>query len=138
MADDETPPWVKPRIEAAPKPRQLYWCDYPKDAMLPEFWKTRPAIVISYKNTLYGPCLIVPTTTIPQDDNRWGHKLSVQFDGVQSWAVCNHPTTVSPSRFSQFKGRIPLVPQDDFAAILALLLAWLPKLPPQPEPPPAN
>ena len=90
-------------------------------------WKTRPVIVVSYKNMLHGPCLVVPTSTVPQDDNRWAHKLSVTFERVQSWAICNHPTTVSPSRFSQFKGHIPLVPEADFNAILALLNAWLPR-----------
>ncbi|MEI9990538.1 MAG: type II toxin-antitoxin system PemK/MazF family toxin [Rhizomicrobium sp.] len=127
MPDEQRPPWLVPRITAAPKIRQLYWCDFWKDAVLPEFWKTRPVIVVSYKNTLHGPCLVVPTTTIPQDDNRWAHRLSVTFEGVQSWAVCNQPATVSPSRFSQFRGRIPLVPEADFNAILAILNQWLPK-----------
>ncbi|HEY5048235.1 MAG TPA: type II toxin-antitoxin system PemK/MazF family toxin [Rhizomicrobium sp.] len=127
MAEEQKPPWREPRITAAPKLRQLYWCDFWKDAVLPEFWKTRPVIVVSYKNALHGPCLVVPTTTVPQDANRWAHKLSVTFDGVQSWAVCNQPATVSPSRFSQFKGRIPLVPKADFNAILTLLSQWLPE-----------
>ena len=127
MAEEQKPPWREPRITAAPKLRQLYWCDFWKDAVLPEFWKTRPVIVVSYKNALHGPCLVVPTTTVPQDANRWAHKLSVTFDGVQSWAVCNQPATVSPSRFSQFKGRIPLVPKADFNAILTILSQWLPR-----------
>ena len=63
------PPWVQPRIKAAPKIRQIYWCDYWKDARLPEMWKTRPVIVVSYKNTLHGPCLVVPVSTEPQDNN---------------------------------------------------------------------
>jgi mRNA interferase MazF len=127
MANEQQPIWVEPRIKAAPKIRQLYWCDFWKDAVLPEFWKTRPVVVMSYKNTLYGPCLVIPTTTIPQDGNRWAHRLSVTFNGVQSWAVCNQPSTVSPSRFHQFKGRIPLVPEADFNAVLALLNRWLPE-----------
>jgi mRNA interferase MazF len=127
MADEQKPVWIEPRIKTAPKIRQLYWCDFWKDAILPEFWKTRPVIVVSFKNTLHGPCLVIPTTTIPQDGNPWAHRLSVVFDGVQSWAVCNQPSTVSPSRFGQFKGRIPLVPETDFNAILAMLNQWLPK-----------
>ena len=127
MAAERIPNWVEPRIKAAPKIRQVYWCDFWKDAILPEFWKTRPVIVVSYKNTLRGPCLVIPTTTIPQDGSRWGYRLSVILDGVQSWAVCNQPATVSPSRFSQFKGRIPLVPEADFNAVLALLNQWLPR-----------
>ncbi|HWA92607.1 MAG TPA: type II toxin-antitoxin system PemK/MazF family toxin [Rhizomicrobium sp.] len=127
MWDERKPGWVEPRIKAAPKIRQVYWCDFWKDAMLPEFWKTRPVIVVSYKNTLHGPCLVVPTSTISQEENRWGHRLSVTFDGVQSWAVCNQPSTVSPSRFNQFGGRIPLLPEADFNAVLALLNQWLPR-----------
>ena len=125
-AEQDRPPWVTPRITAAPKIRQVYWCDFWKDAQLPEFWKTRPVIVVSYKNTLHGPCLVVPTTTIPQESNPWAHRLSVTFDDVQSWAVCNHLATVSPSRFSQFKGRIPICPKEDFNAVLACIGRWLP------------
>lgn len=123
----DKPKWVKPRISAAPKIRQVYWCDFWRDAMLPEMWKRRPVIVTSYKNTLFGPCLVIPLSTNPQDQNAWSHKLSVQFEGIQAWAVCNHLSTVSPSRFSDFSGRIPLVPEVDFNAILALVGRWLPK-----------
>jgi mRNA interferase MazF len=125
--EEPKPPRLEPRITAAPKIKQVYWCDFPEDAQLPEFWKTRPVIVISYKNTLYGPCLVVPTSTDPQEGNKWAYKLSVTFEGVQSWAVCNHLYTVSPSRFSQFKGKIPQVPEVDFNAILALVNKWLPQ-----------
>jgi mRNA interferase MazF len=125
-AEEPKPPRVEPRIIAAPKIRQVYWCDFPEDAQLPEMWKTRPVIVISFKNQLYGPCLVVPTSTDPQDGNPWAHKLSVTFEGVQSWVVCNHLCTFAPSRFSQFKGKIPLVPEADFNAILALINKWLP------------
>lgn len=123
----ERPPWIKPRILAAPKIRQVYWCEFWADARLPEMWKTRPVIVISYKNTLHGPCLVVPISTEPQDTNPWAHRLSEQIDGVQSWAVCNQPSTVSPSRFTQFRGRIPSVGNADFNAILALIVKWLPQ-----------
>lgn len=85
----EKPPRVEPRLVASPKIRGLYWCDYWKDAQLPEMWKTRPVIIVSYKHTLYSPCLVVPTSTDPQENNKWAHKLSERFDGKQSWAVCN-------------------------------------------------
>lgn len=126
--NERKPSWVKPRIIAAPKIRQIYWCDFWQDSRLPEMWKTRPVIVVSYKNTLHGPCLIVPTSTDPQDSNSWAHKLSVQIDGMShSWAICNQPSTVAPSRFSQFQGRIPILPKRDFNVILSLLYKWLPK-----------
>ena len=95
---------------------------------LPEMWKTRPVIVISYKNTLTGPCLVVPVSSDPQDNNRWAHRLSIEVEGngVTSWAVCNHPATLSPSRFTQFNQGIPLLPKDDFNQVLERLIKWLP------------
>ena len=116
------PPKVRPRIIAAPKLRQLYWCDFWRDAQLPEMWKTRPVIVVSYK-----PCLVVPPSTEPQGANPWAVELSSSIDGQRSWAVCNQPSTIAPSRLSQVKGRIPLISEADFNQILARLLAWLPK-----------
>jgi mRNA interferase MazF len=122
------PPWIKPRISAAPKIRQIYWCEYWKDARLPEMWKVRPVIVVSYKNTLTGPCLVVPVSTEAQENNRWAHRLSIDVEGVglTSWAVCNHTATVSPSRFSQFHGTIPVLPKADFNEVLEKLMKWLP------------
>jgi len=120
------PPWVKPSIIAAPKIRQVYWCEFWADARLPEMWKTRPVVVVSYKNTLTGPCLIIPFSTEPQDSNPWAHRLGERIEGVQAWAVCNQPCTVSPSRFTQFRGRIPIMEAADFNAVLTLLMKWLP------------
>ena len=123
------PPWVAPRIKAAPKIRQIYWCDYWQDARLPEMWKTRPVIVVSYKNTLTGVCLVVPLSTDPQDDDRWSYRLSVEIEGngITSWAVCNQPSTVSPSRLRQLNKGIPLLPKADFNQVLDRLLKWLPQ-----------
>jgi mRNA interferase MazF len=118
----QKPPWVKPRIIAAPKIRQIYWCEYWQDARLPEMWKRRPAIVVSYKNTLHGPCLVVPTSTDPENaTNVWAQRLSIALEGdnVVSWAICNHPATVSPSRFIQFNQGMLLLPKADFNEVLA-------------------
>jgi mRNA interferase MazF len=129
MSEPQKPQWVKPRIIAAPKIRQIYWCDFWKDAHLPEMWKTRPVIVISYRNRLHGPCLMIPTTTEPgNESNPWAYKLSIKIEGVfDSWALCNQPSTVAPSRLSSFsKGKIPLLPKADFNQVLELLAQWLP------------
>jgi mRNA interferase MazF len=56
----EAPPKVSPQLVSAPKIRQLLWCDFPKDAHLPEFWKRRPVIIISYRNKLHGAVTIIP------------------------------------------------------------------------------
>jgi mRNA interferase MazF len=125
MAEAGAPPWVKPRILAAPKIKQVYWCDFWTDAQLPEMWKTRPVIVISYKNTLRGPCTVIPLSTEPQSDNPWTLPLSVE--DVKCWAICNQPSTVAPSRFSQFRGKIPKVSDKDFNQVIDILNKWLPK-----------
>jgi mRNA interferase MazF len=124
--EETKPQWVKPRITAAPKIRQVYWCDFWVDSRLPEMWKTRPVVVVSYKNLLHGPCTIVPLSTEPQDDNIWAVPLTVE--AVKCWAICNQPSTVSPSRLSQFKGKIPKLEQEVFDQVLEKLMQWLPKL----------
>jgi mRNA interferase MazF len=123
------PPRIPPRIKAAPAIRQIYWCDFWTDSQLPEMWKRRPAVVVSYKNTLTGPCTVLPTSSEPQDANPWAHKLSFQLDGrMDSWVICNHPVTVAPSRFGMFNRppHIPRLSVDEFDQILRLLLKWLP------------
>lgn len=124
---EQRPPRVQLRIVAAPKLGQIYWCDFPRDAQLPEMWKTRPVVVMSYKNTLHGPCLVVPLTTEPQGNSPWAWELATSLDGRRTWVVCNHPYTVAPSRFSTFPGKIPRVPNAEFNEILKRITAWLPR-----------
>lgn len=121
------PARVQPRIKAAPKHGQVYWCDFPLDAQLPEMWKTRPVVVISYKNFLHGPCLVVPLTTEPQGNSPWAWELSLDLDGRRHWVICNHLYTVAPSRFSQIKGAIPRIDKAEFNEILDRIRAWLPR-----------
>jgi mRNA interferase MazF len=127
--EENRPPRIAPRIQATPKIRQIYWCEFWKDARLPEMWKTRPLVVAFYKHTLHGHCLVIPTSTDPQDGNEWAYKLSIEIenDGIPSWAVCNQPYTVSTSRLMQFRGEIPLLPKEDFNQVLGKLMKWLPK-----------
>ena len=118
---------VQPRIIAAPKLGQIYWCGLWLDAQLPEMWKTRPIVVVSYKNALQGPCLVVPVTTAPQETSPWARELSVPIEGKRHWVVCNHIYTVAPSRLSQIKGKIPVVPKAEFNEILKRIGSWLPR-----------
>ncbi len=122
--ESDKPERVKPRIIAAPKIRQIYWCDFWKEAHLPEMWKTRPVVVISYKNLLNGPCLVVPFSTEPQDQNPWAVKYEIE--GTVSWAICNHLYTVAPSRFSQYGGKKLLLPELEFNQVLEKINKWLP------------
>lgn len=128
MTDETKPPYCKPSINAAPKIRQIYWCEFWKDAILPEFWKTRPVIIVSYKNALYGHCLVIPVSTKPENgNNEWAYKISIEIEeGIKDcWAICNHPYTVATSRLTQIRGKIPLLPKEDFNQILDRLMKWL-------------
>ena len=130
---EQRPRRVQPRIIAAPKHGQIYWCDFWLDAQLPEMWKTRPVVVVSYRNRLDWPCLIVPISTWPQDDNPWALRFAMPTDGGPRWAICNQPSTVAPSRFTTFRGKVPRLSQTDFDLILGKVLDWLPKRPPAPS-----
>jgi len=136
IARPATPRRVEPRISASPAIRQMYWCDFWSDPMLPEMWKTRPVVVVSYKNSLHGPCLVAACSTDPQEEKsaQWAHELSASFDGQKTFVVCNHLYTVSPSRLTADRKGIPRLTEAEFNQILAKVLRWLPSLP---EPPAA-
>jgi mRNA-degrading endonuclease toxin of MazEF toxin-antitoxin module len=93
----QAPPKVAPRLTGAPKIRQLYWCDFPQDAQLPEFWKRRPVIVLSYRNTLHGAVTVVPCSTQAQPGNKWAFPLQTTIDGRAAFAICDKITTL-PTR----------------------------------------
>lgn len=126
---EDKPPRVTPHLRAAPSIRQLYWCDFPQDAQLPEFWKRRPVVVLSYKNVLSGAVTVVPCSSQPQPGNRWAFPLITTIDTNPSWAICDKPTTVAVSRLTPEKSGIRRLPPDEFHAMLGLVLAWLPKVP---------
>ena len=123
------PPKVAPRLVGAPKVRQIYWCDFPQDAQLPEFWKRRPVIVLSYRNTLHGAVTVIPCSTQAQGGNRWAFPLQTTIDGRAASAICDKPTTVAVSRLLPDKRGIARMPEPEFEAMLGLVLDWLPKAP---------
>jgi mRNA interferase MazF len=131
MPEDKsnTPPKIAPRLKAAPKTRNLYWCDFPKDAQLPEFWKRRPVIIVSRKRTLHGTVTVIPCSTASQNENEWAVELQTSIDGRRSWAICDKPCTVAVSRLLPHSGVVPKLPQDEFEQVLKRLLEWLPSLP---------
>ena len=128
----DKPPKIPPQIIAAPKIRSIYWCHFWKDAILPEMWKKRPVIVVSYLNTLSGPCSVLALSTDPQEglSEKWAYKLPFQVErGRDSWVVCNHIYTVSPSRLEQVGGLVPRLDEASFNKVLEKLFVWLPKIP---------
>jgi mRNA interferase MazF len=91
------------RIKATPKVRNVYYCGFPEAALPPEFSKRRPIIVVSYKNSLTGPILVVRLTTQAQTANGWTVKLArnpTPGETCDVWAVCNPLYTVSCTRLT--------------------------------------
>ena len=120
------PPKVNPRLISAPKIRQLYWCDFPNDAQLPEFWKRRPVVILSYRNTLHGAVTVIPCSTAAQPGNKWAFPLQTTIDGRAAFAICDKITTVAVSRLLPDKSGVVRMPQAEFEDMLRLVLAWLP------------
>jgi mRNA interferase MazF len=106
----------------------MYWCRLPQDAELPELWKVRPVVVISYRNTLSGHVTAVATTTVEQPDNEWAYRLTTNL-GRPSWAICDKPLTVAVSRLQRFRV-IPRITEGELREILTRLYRWLPVLTP--------
>lgn len=129
MTAEPPPPRIRPRLIGAPKIRQLFWCDFPADAQLPEFWKRRPVVTLSGRNSLYGAVTIVPCTTQNQSGNRWAFPLRTTIDGRVAWAICDKITTLAVSRLVPDKGGIVRMGEAEFNELLALLLTSLPRLP---------
>jgi mRNA interferase MazF len=127
--NDDKPPRVVPRLKAAPDIRQLYWCDFPKDAHLPEFWKRRPVIIISFKNILSGSVTVVPCSSQDQACNRWAMSLSTTIDGSRSSAICDKISSVAVSRLTPEKNGTKRLPEAEFNRVPGLVLQWLPRLP---------
>lgn len=127
--EENPPPRVKPRVISAPQARQVYFCDFPVDAQLPEFWKRRPVVILSKKATLYSVVTVVPLSTKAQPDNPLAHSFPSVLRGEDlSWAICSHLTTVAVSRLVPPSRKIPKVSPEDFTTILRLALSTLPKL----------
>lgn len=129
IVDEVSPPRIPPRLKAAPKIRQLYWCDFPKDAQLPELWKRRPVIILSRTATLYGAVTVIPCSSQADQNPRLAFPLRTSIDGRTAWAICDKPTTVAVSRLVATHGAISRLPQVEFDQMVALVLSLLPSSP---------
>ena len=102
-------------------------------AIPPDFSKRRPVIVVSYRNSLTGPILVVPITTQAQRDNGWAVKLTrnpTPGETCDVWAVCNHLYTVACARLTATHGVVPRLTAAEFRPVHELVLKWLPALEP--------
>jgi len=125
----DSPPKIQPRLKSAPRIRQLYWCDFPKDAQLPEFWKRRPVVILSMNATLHGAVTVIPCSTLAQQNPKLAFPLRTTIDGRAAWAICDKPTTVAVSRLLSVQGVVLRLPASEFHEMLKLVLDLLPKLP---------
>jgi mRNA interferase MazF len=111
----------------------VYYCGFPEAALPPEFSKRRPVIVVSYKNSLTGPILVVPITTQAQRENQWVVKLERNpkpGETCEVWVVCNHLYTVSCERLSATHGTVARLTAAEFRPVHELILKWVPSLAP--------
>ena len=130
MTENRSPVRVTPRVRAAPRIRQVYWCDFPGDAMHPEFWKRRLVLVISRKARLHGNVTVLPITTKSQPDNPAAHGMVSPLGGERAWVICDYITTLSVSRLSPPDRHVPRLRQEDFDRIIVLTLRHLPSVRP--------
>lgn len=127
MADETPPPRIRPRIKSAPRIRQVYWCDLPEDAQLPEFWKRRPVLILSKTVKLHGNVTVLPFTTKSQPDNPMAYPMASPLDRQRVWVICDYLTTVAVSRLHMPDRVVPRIGQGDFNRIVALALQGLPR-----------
>ncbi|MCC0044887.1 MAG: type II toxin-antitoxin system PemK/MazF family toxin [Brucellaceae bacterium] len=120
---------MRPRLKSAPRIRQLYWCDLPRDAQLPELWKRRPVVILSKNSTLFGAVTVVPCSTQAQPDPKLAFPLRTTIDGRAAWAICDKPMTVAVSRLVPTHGAITRLPQEEFEEMVGVVLALLPTVP---------
>lgn len=130
MTRQSTPPiYVKPRLKGPPRMRQMFWCDFPMDARLPELWKRRPVIILSKNASLYGTATVVPVSTQDQGHSPFAFKLDSTFDAKPAWAICDKITTVAVSRLVPNKTGNVRLPPEEFDGMLRVVLGLLPQLP---------
>jgi mRNA interferase MazF len=113
------------KIKAPPNIRNVYYCGFPDAALPPEFSKRRPVIIVSYKNSLAGPVLVVPLTTQAQRENRWAVKLTrnpTSGEICNVWVMCNHLYTVSCARLTATHGVVPRLTPVEFRPVYELIM----------------
>ena len=124
---EEKPPKVEPKITAAPKIKSVYWCRFPKDAQLPEFWKMRPVLIVSKNSSRFGAVTVLPFSSNPQPDNQKAYVVVSPINGKENWVICNYLTTVAVSRLSMPNGGVNRLDQQDFNNIIGIALKELPR-----------
>ncbi|EJF80045.1 uncharacterized protein YifN (PemK superfamily) [Bartonella doshiae] len=123
----QKPSHIKPRIKSAPRIRQVFWCDFPHDSILPEFWKKRPVLVLSKNAKLYGNVAVLPFSTKSQPNNPAAYPRQSPIENKKAWIICNSCHNSFVSRLS-CAHTVPRLPEEDFHKVVALMLKHLPRL----------
>jgi len=107
------------KLRAAPRKREVDWCDYPPPVCLhlPEFWKRRPVVVVSRYATLGGVVTVVPITSKRQSNPQLSVGIRSPLDGRNAWIVCNHVTTMAVSRLLPSHGK-RLISEEEYRDVM--------------------
>jgi mRNA interferase MazF len=103
--DDSAPPRIPSALTKPPRIKEIFWCQFPRDAELPEFWKVRPVVVLSRKVDLNGTVFVVPCTSCDQKGSSDAVEISTTIGGPKTWAICDKPVSVAVSRLRPPKGK---------------------------------
>lgn len=121
-----SPPRRAVKIRISPKVGQIFWCRLPFDAELPEFWKTRPVVIVSKNNILEDAAVVLPITSRHQGGNPWAVPVGRIMNGEESWVVCDKPMTVATSRLSLYGPKIARMSEEYVADVLHVLFSRFP------------
>jgi mRNA interferase MazF len=126
------PKKFKPTIKATPRVGDIYWCNFHDETEieLPEMWKTRPCVVVSRKNSLYGKVTVLPFSTSRSNADdpmtiEASRTVQERLDRKRTWILCDHPCTVATSRLNQVKGGVPKLTSTELKAVLTLMVKSL-------------
>jgi len=123
----ERPPKITPSVVRVPRIGELYWCDLPKDAHLPELWKRRSVVVISKNVTMNGTVVVFPTTSASEKMSEHMHEISRSLDERTSYAICDKPMTLAVSRFYRAGPTgIPKLPMNEVDDLIRALYQVVP------------
>lgn len=132
MTEEPRPKAYPVVIRAAPKLGAVYWCEFPdaSHVHLPEMWKIRPVVIVSRKNVLHGKVMALPFSTSEGNAQnpfaiRISDDFSTRMEGMPSWVLCDHITTIATSRLRQHRGQVLRLAGQELASILLLMRSAL-------------
>lgn len=124
------PPKISASLTRAPRIGELYWCDLPVDAILPELWKKRSVVVISKNAHLHGTAIVLPTSSDMEKNPKYMREISCSLDERVSYAICDKPMTLAIGRFYRPLGAPPKLPSAEVDELLRILYQVIPSPPP--------